>query len=338
MTFANRLKIAEHLPVLSPEAFQPGSRLPFWLKPIVVGPNGLRAGWRLLMFVPLVVVLLGSFLLVRNGGVQGFREAQKHAGEIPVTPLLMFGSEGIAFLLLCAATLILGKIEHRNLSAYGLPLRQALGKDFWIGSLSGFLAISGTLLAMFFLHGFRVTGLALHGTAILSSIIAWGIAFFMVGLFEEFLCRGYIQYTLASGIGFWPAAFAISGLFGLSHFFNPGENVVGAIAAGMHGLLFCLFLRRTGNLWIAIGFHAAWDWGQTLYGVADSGMLPYHSVFNSAFSGPHWLTGGIVGPEGSVLCPIALLVVALMFSRYYREHRYQIEIPAADIDESLVTS
>ena len=92
-------------------------------------------------------------------------------------------------------------------------------------------------------------------------------------------------------------------------------------------LLFCLFLQRTGNLWIAVGFHTAWDWGQTFYGVPDSGILPYHSVFASVFSGPLWLTGGIVGPEGSVLCPIALLVVALIFSRYYREDRYQIHKP-----------
>jgi membrane protease YdiL (CAAX protease family) len=297
------------------------------LKPIFVGPNGLRAGWRLLIFLPLVVVLLGGFILVRSGGPQGFREAQRHAGQITVTPFLMGGSEGAVFLLVCVATLIMGKIEHRNFSEYGLPLRQALRKDFWIGLSSGFLAISGVLLTIFLLHGFRITGLALRGTAILSSLIAWGIAFLIVGLCEEFLCRGYLQYTLASGIGFWPAAFVISGLFGLSHYFNPGENLVGAVGAGIHGLLFCLFLRRTGSLWCAVGFHAAWDWGQTFYGVPDSGMLPYHSVFSSAFSGPSWLTGGIVGPEAGILCPIALLVVALIFSRYYRENRYPVLKP-----------
>lgn len=54
-------------------------------------------------------------------------------------------------------------------------------------------------------------------------------------------------------------------------------------------------------------------------------MLPYHSVFHSAFSGPQWLTGGIVGPEASILTPIALLVVALIFNLYYREDRYRIQ-------------
>jgi uncharacterized protein len=326
MTFPNQLNFAADSP-LSPAEPSQLSSPPSGLKTIFVGPNGLRAGWRLLIFVILVVVLLGSFVLIRNGGVQGFREAQKHAGEITVTPLLMGGSEGIAFVLICVATLIMGRIEHRKFSEYGLPLRQALGKNLWIGCVSGFLAISGTLLTMFLLHGFRVTGLALHGSAIFYSMIAWGIALLPVGLFEEFLCRGYLQYTLTSGIGFWPAAFVMSALFGFGHAFNANETVVGAVAAGMFGLLFCLFLRRTGNLWMAVGFHAAWNWGQTFYGVPDSGILPYHSVLGSAFSGPQWLTGGIVGPEASVLCPIALLVVALIFSRYYRENRYAILKP-----------
>jgi uncharacterized protein len=155
----------------------------------------------------------------------------------------------------------------------------------------------------------------------LSSVAAWGIAFLLVGLCEEFLCRGYVQYTPGSGIGFWPAAFVMSGLFAFGHSFNANETGVGVVSTGLFALLFCLFLRRSGNLWIAVGFHAAWDWGQTFYGVSDSGMLPYHSVFRSASIGPQWLTGGIVGPEASVLTPIALLVVALIFIRYYHENR-----------------
>jgi len=88
-------------------------------------------------------------------------------------------------------------------------------------------------------------------------------------------------------------------------------------------LLFCLFLRRTGNLWWAVGFHAGWDWGQTFfYGVADSGLAPYHNLFNSGFHGPAWLTGGSVGPEASVFTPIVLLLVAILFSSVYRENRY----------------
>ena len=254
-------------------------------------------------------------------------EQYRNQGHITVTPLLMGESEAMALLFLSIAALVMGRLEHRKIGEYGLPLRMALGKDFWIGCLSGFLAISGTLLGMFLLHGFRVTGRALHGTSILSALLAWGTAFLLAGMVEEFLCRGYLQYTLASGIGFWPAAFVMSGFFAFGHWFNSSETPVGVMTTGLFSLLFCLLLRRTGNLWIAAGFHAAWNWGQTLYGVSDSGMLPYQSVFTSSFSGPNWITGGIVGPEGSILCPIALLVVALILNRYYREDRYRIEKP-----------
>jgi hypothetical protein len=63
------------------------------------------------------------------------------------------------------------------------------------------------------------------------------------------------------------------------------------------------------------------------YGVPDSGIVPYHNLLSSTLSGPQWLTGGMVGPEASVLTPMALLAVALVFSRYYREIRYQIQRP-----------
>jgi hypothetical protein len=288
---------------------------------IFTGPNGLRAGWRLLIFLALLGLPAAGLFAIAHA--RGGRPEQ-----ITVTAFLMGANEGLVLLILCFVTWVMGRIEHRKFSEYGLPLRQALGKDFGIGSLMGFLAVSGTLLTMFLLHGFRITGLAIHGTTILSSLVGWGIAFLLVGLFEEFGFRGYVQYTLASGIGFWPAAFVMSGLFGLGHLLaDPNENAVGSLAVVMFGLLLCLILRRTGNLWCAVGFHLGYDWGQMFYGVPDSGIVPYHNLFHSTLSGPRWLTGGIVGPEASVLTPITLVVVALIFSRYYREDRYPIQKP-----------
>jgi membrane protease YdiL (CAAX protease family) len=327
MTIANQLKSAENLPVLSTEAFPPSSRLTFGLESVFVGPNGLRAGWRLLMFLALFAILLGGFVLIRAGGPQGFLEKYRNQGHITITPLVMGKSEAITLLFLCGAAVIMGKLEHRKFSEYGLPVGKTLGKDFWIGSFSGFLAISGTLLTMFLFHGFRITGLALHGTAIVSSLVGWGIAFLLAGLVEEFLFRGYIQYTLASGIGVWPAAFVMSALFGLGHFFNSNENAVGSETVVLFGLLLCLFLRRTGNLWCAVGFHLGYDWGQMFYGVPDSGIVPYHNLLSSTLSGPRWLTGGMVGPEASFLTPLALLVAALVFSRHHGEIRYQVQEP-----------
>ena len=317
------------------DATTPGNRLHVTstLRFIFLGCDGLRAGWRLLTFLAISIVLLATFVLIRSGGVQGFLDDQNKAAQVTVTPLLMGGSEAIALLIICFATLVMTKIERRKFGEFGLPMVRAAGKDLWKGALWGFLALSGTLLGIFLLHGFRITGLALHGRAIVSAMMAWGVACLLVGLFEEFLCRGYVQYTLASGIGYWPAALIVSGLFGLVHAFNPNESVVGAIGAGLFGILFCLFLRRSGTLWIPVGFHAAWDWGQTFYGVADSGIKPYHNVFASTFHGPTWLTGGTVGPEASIMTPIALIIAALIFNHYHRADRYPAQ--AWVLEESL---
>ena len=327
MISANPLNSAKNLPAASAESFEPSPRRTSGLKSILVGPNGLRAGWRVLMFLALFAVLLGGFVLIRTGGLEAFREGYKNQSHITITPLVMGGSEAITLVFLCSAALVMGKFEHRKFGEYGLPLRLALRKDFWVGSLAGFAAISGTLLTIFLLHGFHVTGLAIHGTAILSSLFGWAIAFLLAALAEEFLFRGYIQYTLASGIGFWPAAFVMSGLFGLGHFFNSHENARGSETVVLFGLLLCLILRLTGNLWCAVGFHLGYDWGQMFYGVPDSGIVPYHNLLNSTLSGPQWLTGGMVGPEASLLTPLALLVVALLLSRYYRGIRSQIRRP-----------
>jgi len=334
MAFSNQLKVSESTGMSLAEPSPNTAKL----KPIFVGPDGLRAGWRLLMFLVLFSVLFAGFVLIRAGGPEGFRQQYKNQSNTTITPLVMGGSEAITLLFLCGAALIMGKLEHRKFEEYGLPLQQALRKDFWIGALSGFLAISGTLLAMFLLHGFRVTGLALHGRAIVSSLVGWGIAFLLAGLVEEFLFRGYLQYTLASGIGFWPAACVMSGLFGLGHSFNSNENAVGSVAVVMIALLLCLFLKRTGNLWCAVGFHLGYDWGQMFYGVPDSGIAPYHNLLNSTLTGPRWLTGGTVGPEASVLTPIALLVVALIFSRHYRRESVSNSAKEVSAGDSLGTT
>ena len=105
MTFANRLKVAENLPVLSTEAFPPSPRLTFGLKPIFVGPHDLRAGWRLLMFLALFSVLFGGFVLIRAGGPQGFLEKYRNQSHITITPLVMGGSEEITLLFLSVAAL-----------------------------------------------------------------------------------------------------------------------------------------------------------------------------------------------------------------------------------------
>jgi membrane protease YdiL (CAAX protease family) len=290
------------------------------------GPNGIRAGWRVLLFlvfvagiILVITALIGIGLFLRYGS----NAKQHNFGLGGVTPLGLGVTEGLLFFVTALAAWIMSLIERRKWGQYGLPLRHAFRQDFWIGLVIGFLAISAALFGIFLFRGFHLTGIATHGQELVKAIMAWSITFLLVGLAEEFSFRGYLQYTLTTGIGFWPTAILLSVSFGAAHYSNPGESQGGLLSVVFFGLLFCFVLLRRGNLWWAVGFHAGWDWGQTFfYGVPDSGIPPYHNFFNSTFSGPPWLTGGTVGPEASIFTPIVLALVAIVFSRFYRENLY----------------
>jgi len=287
-------------------------------KRIFVGPNGLRAGWRLLIFMAMVVAMSNVARVIIK---RFFPDA---LDPTQLTPMRIIAPDLLVCFILAVAAWIMSKIEGRRMGQYGLPRSEALGKNFRVGLLIGLLATSTTVLAIFALNGVRFTSAAIHGTAILTAAAAWGLAFLLSGFAEEFLFRGYAQFTLTSGMGFWPSAFLLSGLFGLVHGTNGGETVLGDLSVVSFGLLLCLFLRRTGNLWCAVGFHLGYDWGQTfLYGVPNSGLLPSQSLLSASLSGPRWLTGGTVGPEASIFCPIVLAIVAVVFSLKYREARYR---------------
>jgi CAAX protease family protein len=275
---------------------------------IFVGPTGIRAGWRLLLFLLLWVACISAeqFTLKHIRVTDAWFKAQDP--KVMTAPAAIAG-ESLGLFALLVATLVMALIEKRNYADYYLPLNQFLGKRFWQGVPYGFAMLSLLLVLIAAFHGFSLGGLVLSGADALKYGALYGIAFLMVGLFEEFSFRGYMQATLGPGIGFWPAAIVLSILFGAIHLNNLGEAWFGAAMAGSFGILAAFSLQRTGNIWFPIGMHAAWDWSETFfYSVPDSGFVAKGHLLNSTFHGPTWLTGGTVGPEGSVFAFLVLIV------------------------------
>lgn len=289
------------------------------LPALITGPKGLRAGWRLLIFLLMLVAMgvVARAIIIRFLIPAGFSPEE-------FTPLKVAVPDAFFVVIVTVAAWVMSKIEGRKIGQYGLPLKPTLIKHLWLGLWIGFLASGATVLIIYLLHGLQIASPTIQGTTILMSAGAWGGAFLLSAIAEEFLFRGYAQFTLTTGIGFWPAAAVLSALFGLGHLSNKGENILGALSVVSFGLLLCLFLRRTGTLWCAVGFHLGYDWSQTfLYGVPNSGLAPSHNLFQATFHGPPWLTGGTVGPEASVICLLVLAVVAILFSLMHREAKYQ---------------
>jgi membrane protease YdiL (CAAX protease family) len=285
------------------------------VKTIFVGPNGIRAGWRFAVFVFLFAALTELFNRILTGPL-GYVE---HPGWYP-TDFLLDGALNFAAALLAAH--IMSRLERRSLRDYGLSLKGAFGKQFSQGLLWGLVPSVVMVVFLRILGAASFDGLALHGRALLTSALLWGIAFLFLAFAEEFLYRGYSQITLAQGMGFWPAALLLSSLFGAVHYFlKPMETWMDALSVTLFGMFWCLTLKRTGSLWFAIGFHAMSDYADmVIFGEPNTGNhglpLPGH-LLNVSFHGPAWLTGGPCGTEASALEFLFLAGLFVLFNRMY---------------------
>ena len=258
----------------------------------------LRWLWRLAIFLLLVFALTA----IKSTLLKAFFPHSSDGTVYLVDKILRFA----VYLIASAA---MSRLESKSIGDYGLPWTRALAGRFLKGAALSLLGLTAFLLLCRAAGLFHFGRIATHGLGAWRWGALYAFAFLIVAVEEEFQYRGYGLYALALGIGFWPASIVSSAVFAYSHVDNPGETWLGIFNLFLSGLLFCLLLRRSGDLWLPIGFHASWDWAQTyLYGIPDSGRtFPGHLLGGSS-SGPSWLSGGTVGPEGSALL-ILLLVL-----------------------------
>jgi membrane protease YdiL (CAAX protease family) len=283
---------------------------------IFTGPDGVRAGWRLLIFLAIAAVLVAPFVLFAQPRLQ-----RLFGTDFTAVNLILGDAVSLTLLLIAAA--ITARIERRSLAIYGLPPSRFLGRQFWTGALWGFIMFSSIIGLMALTRVWSPGGLALAPSAALKFASLWAIAFLLSGLVEEFLFRGYLQFTLTTGIGFWPAALITSALFAAVHGTNKGETWVGLTEIVLIALFLCLALRRTGNLWFAIGWHFAFDWAQTfLYSTPNSGLTAPGHLLNASLTGSKWLTGGTAGPEASIFDVIATTAGILLLAKLYPAAQY----------------
>lgn len=271
---------------------------------IFLSDEELRTIWRVLLY--------GLFWITFSFGLDLLATELFGFPANPISAQRVLREDLLGFLAAFGAALAMAKLERRPVDVYGLPRQQAFGRLFWLGCLFGLVEVSLLLGSIATFGGYSFGSVALHGLEMARWGGLWFVAFVTVGLSEEYLFRGYAQFTLARGIGFWPAAIFLSILFGAGHRWNPGESYAGVAGVVATGLLFAFTLRRTGNLWLAVGWHATFDFGETfLYSVPDSGMLFEHHLSNAMMHGPKWLTGGTVGPEGSVFSFLTMGIMAI---------------------------
>jgi uncharacterized protein len=243
--------------------------------------------------------------------------------EYMATPASIILKESMQAAIVLVATFGIAFAKQTSVAAYGLDWRDSFRKYFWHGVMWGFAMLSATIALMGATHSYRLGSVALGFADILKYGVLWAVAFLLVGVAEELAFRGYLQYLLTTRIGFWPASVVTCLFFGFAHRNNPGENLTGLANVALVGAFACVALRRTGSLWFPIGWHMAFDWGESFfYSVPDSGAHVSGHLFNASVGGSNWLSGGSVGPEASLFNVVTTLIGILLLTLAYPTVKY----------------
>jgi uncharacterized protein len=224
----------------------------FWNAP----ERRLRAGWRLLVFLVMLLVVAAVEGRVRVG----------LAGRFP--DLYEDLIRALVFALLIAAALYLASrvLDHRRMSDYGFHFSRKWWTDLGFGLVLGALLLFGVLAVELAAGWVTVTGsfAPAPGQPFVATILVGVVAVAAVAFGEEAAYRGYPIKNLAEGIakarrGMVIAVVIPAVFFGLAHVTNENATWLSVFNIVIFGLLFGTGYVLTGELALPIGLHFVWD-------------------------------------------------------------------------------
>lgn len=194
-----------------------------------------------------------------------------------------------------------------------------------LGAMTGAALISITTLSLFATGIYEVTSMrGFHaGLAGVAGLI------FVAAVLEEIIYRCVLFRLLEEAWGTVPALWLQSLVFAVMHLGNvEGAGQVAAlttvISVTLIGAFWALVFVHTRNLWVVGANHAAWNFSIILTGLPLSGLEDWRSLapIESRYNGPDWLTGGVFGPEDSVITiGVMCVCVALLLAAAHRRNR-----------------
>lgn len=289
-----------------------------------VARRRLRVAGRLLVSLLVGgIAVLGSILVFRKGLLPLIEVAFEPGPDL----LSIFRRTGILVTAVAGYWAFVHWYEKRK--ATELRVRPI---PLMLGGAGGALMIA---LPMAALYAFGVYELVLFrgGSSALFGVAALiGIA----ALLEElvFRCLLFRLLERAWGTGWALAIQAVA--FSLQHVENVARGgtsdlVTMLVAVVLGGLLWGAVFVLTRNLWAVAAHHAAWNFTILLTGLPLSGLDDWRklSPLESRFAGPDWLTGGIFGPESSLLVIATTTVAVVLLLRAARRRKRAVEWVAA---------
>jgi len=278
----------------------------------------VRAGARVLLRLALALATVGGSVALFRGLIVPGLQGVFHL-EDATTSILRRG--GILLVALAAYWAYVRAVEKRAVTEIRFaPTAVALGLA------SGAALISITTLALFASGIYEVVSVrgvsaALPGTACVILIAA---------MLEEIFFRGIVFRILETALGTLPALWLEALIFAVLHLPNiAGADTMTAVtmvsSATLIGALWTMIFVHARNLWVVGTHHAAWNFAILLTGLPLSGVEEWRGIapFESRYHGPDWLTGGVFGPEDSVIT-ICIVAACLSTLLYWAQRRSRI--------------
>jgi uncharacterized protein len=194
-------------------------------------------------------------------------------------------------------------------------------REFAAGLALG-LALFTTLMLLLWM--FRVYTPSGWGSA--APLAAGLLLALPAAILEEIIFRGFLFRLSAKLLGMWGAVVLTSALFGAAHAFNRGATVRSSVAIALEaGVLLGAAYALTQRLGLPIGLHLGWNFTEaSIFGMSVSGGAKKGSLIAGSLSGSNLLTGGMFGPEASVVA-VAVCLTASLFLFFRTVHLMRVE-------------
>jgi membrane protease YdiL (CAAX protease family) len=274
----------------------------------------LRAGWRILLQVFMMVV----FLVVVSFPVLWFSAGKSQ------TWLMFYSTLAECFAITVSIIYARRFIDKRTFISLGFVVSKKASLDIVSGIVISFLMMGVIFIFGLTAKWIKFDNFAWQTDGLLNSLdqfLIWLLIFILVAWQEELLSRGYFLQNFKDGINFFWAIIISSLIFAFLHIFNPGANWVSTLGIFLAGLFLAFGYVTTKQLWLPIGLHLGWNLFEgVIFGFPVSGLNTY-ALIRIHVSGPPLWTGGPFGPEaGLVILPALLLgsLLVYVYARYLR--------------------
>lgn len=295
------------------------------MKKLFIGPDGcIRSGWQMILLylamniAQLAVIMLINIILGIIIGIQSIRGDVSGIEAFLTSYAYQSITIALCNLISIVAIIILFKVMNRKTTeGMGLTPVKRDYKDLLIGLLLGAASITLIIGINYIMGDTRFNGVHITWDLLLGLIL-----FISVGFVEEILVRGCFQHIIYYRHGIAWAIIIPSLIFSVMHFLNPNISYIAALNIALVGIVFGIMTYKSGNLWMAIGYHITWNYFQgNIFNIEVSGSAYGRGLIKSIRVEDNLLNGGAFGIEGGLICTLLLIITIIYFGFFYKKEK-----------------